>query len=360
MDIHKATASYEKWMAARTAPVKADLAFKHKQMAEAVFPFLRATFYRWVQLWEEVCADLAAAPSVLAVGDLHVENFGTWRDSEGRLIWGVNDFDEAYPAAYTIDLVRLATSARIATQEEHLAIRFKEACEAILDGYTEGLRSGGRPFVLSEYHTWLRTIALNELRNPVVFWKRMEGWPQVQGEVPAEARRLLEELLPGRGIKYRMKRRVAGLGSLGHQRLLALAHWCGGFAAREAKALLPSAFVWQAGRASNETILYERIVTRAVRMQDPFVQVRGDWLVRRLAPDCSRIELSSLPKKRDEARLLHAMGWETANVHLGSPNAISAVERDLKRRPARWLRQAAKKMSQAVTRQWEDWVKVRS
>ncbi len=80
MDIHKATASYERWMAARTTPVKADLAFKHKQMAEAVFPFLRATFYRWVQLWEEVCADLAAAPSVLAVGDLHVENFGTWRD----------------------------------------------------------------------------------------------------------------------------------------------------------------------------------------------------------------------------------------------------------------------------------------
>jgi len=32
---------------------------------------------------------------VLAVGDLHVENFGTWRDAEGRLIWGVNDFDES-------------------------------------------------------------------------------------------------------------------------------------------------------------------------------------------------------------------------------------------------------------------------
>ncbi|HJY86083.1 MAG TPA: DUF2252 family protein [Candidatus Acidoferrales bacterium] len=356
MDIHKATASYEKWMMARTTPVAADLAFKHKQMAEAVFPFLRATFYRWVQLWEEVCADLAAAPSVLAVGDLHVENFGTWRDSEGRLIWGVNDFDEAYPAAYTIDLVRLATSARIAAQEEHLSIRPKEACEAILDGYTKGLRSRGKPFVLSEHHIWLREIALNELRDPVLFWKKTEAWAPVQGKVPAEARRLLEEQLPG-GIEYRLKRRVAGLGSLGHQRLLALAQWRGGFVAREAKALLPSAFVWQAGRARNETILYEKIVTRSVRMQDPFVHVSGDWLVRRLAPDCSRIELSSLPKKRDEASLLHAMGWETANIHLGSSNAISAVERDLKKRPARWLRQAAKKMSQAVTRQWEDWVK---
>jgi uncharacterized protein (DUF2252 family) len=25
-----------------------------------------------------------------------VENFGAWRDVEGRLIWGINDFDEAW------------------------------------------------------------------------------------------------------------------------------------------------------------------------------------------------------------------------------------------------------------------------
>ena len=38
---------------------------------------------------------LFAGALELSVGDLHVENFGTWRDSEGRLIWGINDFDEA-------------------------------------------------------------------------------------------------------------------------------------------------------------------------------------------------------------------------------------------------------------------------
>jgi uncharacterized protein (DUF2252 family) len=48
-----------------------------------------------MQAWPEVCPDLAKAPKVLAVGDLHVENFGTWRDVEGRLVWGINDFDEA-------------------------------------------------------------------------------------------------------------------------------------------------------------------------------------------------------------------------------------------------------------------------
>ena len=35
--------------------------------------------------------------------------YGTWRDTEGRLVWGINDFDEAYPSPYTNDLVRLAS-----------------------------------------------------------------------------------------------------------------------------------------------------------------------------------------------------------------------------------------------------------
>jgi hypothetical protein len=64
--------------------------------------------------------------------------------------------------------------------------------------------------------------------------------------------------------------------------------------------------------------------------------------VRRLVPACSRIELNSLPKKRDEARLLHAMGWETANIHLGNPKATKSVLRDLERRPSGWLHEFAK------------------
>ena len=57
----------------------------------------------------------------LGVGDLHVENFGTWRDAESRLVWGINDFDEACCLPYTQDLVRLAASARFAVQEQYQA-----------------------------------------------------------------------------------------------------------------------------------------------------------------------------------------------------------------------------------------------
>jgi uncharacterized protein (DUF2252 family) len=138
-------------------------------MAESLFPFRRATFYRWARQWPRVCADLAHAPVVLAVGDLHVENFGTWSGNEGRLIWGVNDVDEAYPLAYTNDLVRLATSALLAIAAGHLAVTSHDACGTVLTGYTEGLRQGGRPFVLAGRHHWLRTLATSSLRDPAVF-----------------------------------------------------------------------------------------------------------------------------------------------------------------------------------------------
>ena len=40
-------------------------------------------------------------------GDLHVENFGTYLNSGGRLVFDINDFDEAYIGHFTWDLQRL-------------------------------------------------------------------------------------------------------------------------------------------------------------------------------------------------------------------------------------------------------------
>ena len=119
-------------------------------MRESAFLFLRGTFYRWAQMWPRICGDLCRAPKVLAVGDLHVNSFGTWRDAEGRLCWGVDDFDESYPLAYTNDLVRLAASLKIVIDAGSLSIQFKDGCDGILDGYRRSLREGGDPIVLAE------------------------------------------------------------------------------------------------------------------------------------------------------------------------------------------------------------------
>ena len=357
MNVVKATRQFEDWLGHRTDLVKKDLQLKHANMKAGVFPFLRATYYRWAQIWPKVCPELAKAPHVLAVGDLHVENFGTWRDVEGRLIWGVNDFDEAYPMVYTNDLVRLAVSAHLAVEAGHLPFELKDVCDAILDGYREGLREEGEPFVLGERNQWLRIMAESELRDPVHFWSKMDALPTVKGDVPVSVIDALEHLMPARELEYRLAHRVAGLGSLGHARYVAIADWKGGRIAREAKVLVSSACYWAAQYDGPPEILYQTILGRAVRCLDPFVQLRGRWIVRRLSPHCSRIELSDVKGQVKELRLLHAMGWETANIHLGTRAASKTVLRHLEKQKSKWLHRATQQMLEAVREDWKAWKK---
>jgi len=356
LKISKATRKFENWLGKRTTLVKSDLDLKHKLMAEDSFSFLRGTFYRWAQVWEEICPEAARAPEVLGVGDLHVENFGTWRDDEGRLVWGVNDFDESYPMPYTNDLIRLAVSANLAAVSGHLRIHSAAISKTILDGYVACLRSGGRPFVLEEHHPWLRAVANAELRNPERFWNKMDESPSVQ-DVPKSARRAIQSLLPEREMEFRVAHRVAGVGSLGHERFVAIGEWQGDRIAREAKALTASACVWANAKKGSGSILYEEIIQNACRDPDPYVCMRGRWLVRRLAPDCSRVELTTLPAKVDEKRLLESMGFETGNIHLGSGKVMKAVSKDLAKREKSWLHNAAKQMTDNVVEDYEDWCK---
>jgi len=355
MNIVKATKKYEDWLRQRVRIVEPDLRFKHEQMAAALFPFFRGTFYRWAQVWPEVCTELDRVPHILSVGDLHVENFGTWRDTDGRLVWGINDFDEACLFPYTMDLVRLATSALLAAREKHLTMKPKESAEAILEGYDHGMAEGGLPFVLGERHVWLREIAESKLRDPEVFWAKMDRLPTVKEEIPESAREAIEHLLPERGIPYRLARRRAGMGSLGRVRLVAIAEWKGGRLAREGKALTASALQWLHPERVPAEILYQAILRRAVRCLDPYVQLRGHWIVRRLSPHCSRIELEALGNSRGECRLLAAMGLETANIHVGTEEKRRAILKDLRGRKANWLLNAAETMAGAMEKDWRVW-----
>jgi hypothetical protein len=352
MNIQKATQRYETWLERHLSIIPEDLELKHREMRSLPFPFLRATYYRWAQTFPEVLGDLARAPKALAVGDLHVENFGTWRDVEGRLIWGINDFDEAWVLPYTHDLVRLATSALLAKMD----CDPKAGIGAIVKGYAGALAAGGRPFALAEHHTALRHMATSRLHDVQAYWEKLFGLGELKKKPPAGAIKAIERMMPGRRLEWRISHRVAGLGSLGRERYVAVAQWRGGSVAREAKALAPSACVWAAEGKGTAPIHYQEILDRSVRCPDPFVRLQRRWIVRRLAPDCSRIELSALPAEHDILRLLESMGWETANIHLGTlkPSVILA---DLKKRPRGWLFHAARQMEKSVLADFADYSK---
>jgi hypothetical protein len=359
MNILAATKDFEKWVSSHIHVVKSQLSDKHTQMAESPVQFLRGTFYRWTQLFPEICPELRKTPAALSVGDLHIASFGTWRDGFGRLIWGIDDFDEAYSLPYANDLVRLAVSAILDASEGEIKVGLGNVVDVILDGYRTCLSGGGKPFVLEEKHKWLRHIALNRLDIPADFWKKMDAMPTSRTDVPADAHQAIAQLLPAPQLPYRIVRRIAGVGSLGHPRYVAIANWKGGQIALEAKAATPSACLW-ARPASSSRIYYQLAMEQAVRCPDPFVRLTGKWLVRQLAPDSSPIDIETMSGQKDQDKLLHAMAWEAANVHLGTPRAAARITADINRRAGKWLRTAVKDMAAATIGDWKEWKKAHS
>lgn len=359
MTVAELTRDYETWLAGVIPHplVASDLDHKHSLLSDPIdpFPFFRGTYYLWVKRWAAAAGPLADAPKVLAVGDIHVENFGSWRDADGRLCWGVNDFDEVDDLPYTHDLVRLAASVRFAKRAGTLSTKLGEACGAILAGYHDALNAGGKPFVLEEKHPELRAMAMTADREPEKFWAKMTKLLDLPAAVPPDgARDALEEDLPHAGLTLAFRlRSEAGVGSLGRPRYVALAECNGGWVCREAKATAPPATAW--GLSTAAKCRTAEAVRGAVRSPDPFYRQANGWVVRRLAPRSSRIDLSH-QNNIDLGHVLTAMGAEVANVHLATakPDAILA---DLNQRPEGWLLAAARTFADLIEADWTDWRK---
>jgi Uncharacterized protein conserved in bacteria (DUF2252) len=341
-----ATRRYERWLATLVTVDRGALAAKHAAMAESAQAFLRATYFRWCELWPLLCPERAAAPRVLAVGDVHVENFGTSRDAKGRRVWGINDADEASALAYPNDLVRLVASALCEIAAGTLELKPRACADAVLEGYAKSLSAGGTSFVLDDWPRWLsdaeRVSAAREAR----FWRRLDSWPSWRRQPPHAALRAIRATLPDTRGALRFVRRRSGLGSLGRPRVTAIGVAGGAPIARDAKPVLPSAAGFVAGQPRAPQVA--TLLARARRPRDPFLLVRDGWLVRRLAPDIVRADFAELRAPRHERALLRAMGAELANLHLATPRAAPAILRDLARRDAKWLKQAAQRMRDAL------------
>jgi Uncharacterized protein conserved in bacteria (DUF2252) len=343
--IVESTERYERWLGLRIELRPDDLERKHELMREDPFTFLRATYYRWLKTLAESVPDLDG-PVVPSVGDLHVENFGSWRDGEGRLVWGVNDFDESEALPYTYDLTRLATSARLAVREHALDIEADDACDAVRRGYEKALERGGGAFVLAGDHDRLAEMLDAALEPPGRWWKGFDEELGDESDLPDGARAAFDAVLPERGWRFEARRRSAGVGSRGRVRIACVGERDGSRVVRELKQVAGRAREWL-GRPETDSALDAPIV----RARDPLYAVRDGWVVRRLGPDCVKIDVSGLKSVSRTEELLECMGAETANVHLGGGRARAAdVLADLARRRRGWLTDAADAMADATRR----------
>jgi hypothetical protein len=348
MSFRKDNAEYEAWLAKQCRVVEKDIKRKHRRMKESAFIFLRATYFRWAKKIGKWCPKLMDAPKVLSVGDLHLENFGTWRDADGRLVWGVNDFDEAAVMPYTLDLVRLAASIRLAPR---LAVSNEAVADKLLKGYRAGLKQP-QPALLDEGETWLRAYSAPSEKKSEKFWNEVRKYPKASP--PRKVAAALIASLPKQARKIRLRSRVAGGGGLGRPRYVAVALWRGGTVLREAKALVPSAWIW-AHRRKSKRSHFRALSNGRYRAPDPFLKVHGKFIFRRIAADAHKIELADVGGSEITGMILEAMGFDLASIHAAGPAGASALRADLRKRRSGWLNDAAKTAAAAVRRDFEEW-----
>jgi uncharacterized protein (DUF2252 family) len=220
---------------------------KLRRMLRDPFTFFRGTNHLFVALWPELQPP-EAGPDILICGDLHLENFGAYRTVDGDFRYDINDFDEAIVAASSIDLVRCTTSIFLAaeqwrltpTQATSMALAFLEhyraamltAIEAGVIGEVAprsgrgaiwellGTTAGGIQQVLLD-----RTTKRKANGRPII--RRTASHP----ELSRKRSGLIREAVEAHGQKVRdpdafrvhdVTGRIAGVGSLGVRRYLAL------------------------------------------------------------------------------------------------------------------------------------------
>ncbi|HEY3452652.1 MAG TPA: DUF2252 family protein [Myxococcales bacterium] len=111
---------------------------KFQKLTTSPFVFFRGTaglFYRDLKGVD------AGQPKVLCNGDVHPENFGAIQGQDGKLFFGLNDFDESMAAPFGWDLRRGATAFELAARDSGIpAAKRQKITEAFLEGYQDAMK----------------------------------------------------------------------------------------------------------------------------------------------------------------------------------------------------------------------------
>ncbi len=118
------------------------LKLKYQAMKADKYSFFRATTHIF---YEEIPKNsfLFNGPKTWLCGDLHLENFGSYKGNNGIIYFNINDFDECILGSCLLDIVRMLCCIYIAAQ--NLKFNKKEAteqCSVFLNTYFNELQKG--------------------------------------------------------------------------------------------------------------------------------------------------------------------------------------------------------------------------
>jgi len=134
---------------ANTGRQKRSLKIKYKAMAESPFRFFKGTCQLFYQELMQVYP-FPASPVVWACGDLHIENFGSYKGSNRLVYFDLNDFDESLMAPALWEICRLTASVQVAANEAGFSKTEKrDLLHTLINSYSQTLQKG-KPVVIEK------------------------------------------------------------------------------------------------------------------------------------------------------------------------------------------------------------------
>ncbi len=312
------------------------LRLKYARMRRSPFAFLRGTCHLF---YEDLSRSgiFKSAPPAWSCGDLHLENFGSYKADNGLVYFDINDFDEAALAPVTWDLVRLLTSLRLgadylkvdAAVAANLCRRFIEAYAAALDRakayWVERDTAQGLVRTLLEGARDRRRSTFLDVRTERSGKKRLLRVDGSKALPASAAQRAAVTAFMNLFAKSQpepafyevidVARRIAGTGSLGLDRFVILVRGKGspdGNQLLDLKAAAPSAMAPFLKTAQPRwPTEAHRIVGAQVRLQavpiaflHPVMFAESPYVLRDLQPSEDRVALGHSARSAADARLL--------------------------------------------------------
>lgn len=337
------------------------VSLKYQALAEDPFLFLRGTCHLLYQDFPEAMKQ-DQAPLAWICGDLHLENFGSYKGDNGLTYFDINDFGEAVLAPANWELARFLVSVLVAAESLLVPPRLaKDLCDYFLDGYVAALAKGKarwleRPLATGMVKELLLSVKTRSRadfmhkRSKLIGGKRrlrLDGTRTlpVGEEDRSKITAFMADYAQRQAVPACFKvldvaRRIAGTGSLGLERYVMLASGRGGSAGNfllDLKYAPPSAL---APYLSNQQPVWaseaQRVVTiqRQVQAVEPaFLEAVSigtrSYVLQELLPSQDRLALDTWRGKPQRLQgVMRSMGQILAWDQLRSSGRQGAADAD--------------------------------
>ena len=338
------------------------LTLKYRAMRASPFAFFRGTAHLF---WEDLHAApgaVPAAPAVWACGDLHVENFGSYRSDNNLVYFDLNDFDESALAPLTWEVARFVTGVLVAAPTlrldaaattELVNIFLASYRHALLDGKARWIeRATARGMIRTLFQRVkrrtpalqldARTVVENGQRKLRIDRRRTLVVSPSQRKQIADCVRTFADAQrdPAFYTVLDVGRRIAGRGSLGLERYIVLVRGEGGPDGNvllDLKEARPSSLaqytpspqpVWPSEPTRIVTI-QRRMQAIAPALLHSVKIERTGFVMRELQPTEDRLRLrDAVGHPRRLRRVMEAMGHLTAWAELRSAGRQGSADAD--------------------------------